>query len=220
MDTGRRQFCKMESKVIYIKVDKNTMIQNKIVYLEDLAKLYCTDKRMLQNLKRQIVFHVPEDKKANYIFSILKLIEFITSIYPDAEVVSLGEKDFILHFEPPKKTIKILEYGKVFIVALMVFCGAAFTIMTFNADASVKDVFDLVYELVKGTKKDGGSILEIAYSIGLPLGIIVFFNHFSKVQLGKDPTPLQVQMRLYEENLDKTLIENASREGKTIDSND
>jgi stage V sporulation protein AA len=102
----------------------------------------------------------------------------------------------------------------------MVFCGAAFTIMTFNADASVKDVFDLIYELVKGTKKDGGSILEIAYSIGLPLGIIVFFNHFSKVQLGKDPTPLQVQMRLYEENLDKTLIENASREGKTIDSND
>jgi stage V sporulation protein AA len=91
--------------------------------------------------------------------------------------------------------------------------------MTFNYDVSVKEVFDLIYEYVKGTKKDGGSILEISYSIGLPLGIMVFFNHFSKIQLGKDPTPLQVQMRLYEENLDKTLIENSNREGNTIDVN-
>jgi stage V sporulation protein AA len=68
-----------------------------------------------------------------------------------------------------------------------------------------------------GNEKNGGSILEISYAIGLPLGIILFFNHFSKIKLGNDPTPMQVQMRLYEEDLDKTLIENASREGKTID---
>ncbi|MDF2609398.1 MAG: stage sporulation protein [Lachnospiraceae bacterium] len=209
----------MENKILYIKIDKNTMVQNKIVYLEDLAKIYSADNRMVQNLKRQIVFHVPEDKKSNYIFSILKLIEFITTIYPEVEVVNLGEKDFILHYEPQKKTVKILQYAKVFVVSFMVFFGAAFTIMTFNYDVSVKEVFDLIYEYVKGTKKDGGSILEISYSIGLPLGIMVFFNHFSKIQLGKDPTPLQVQMRLYEENLDKTLIENSNREGNTIDVN-
>ncbi|MDF2472918.1 MAG: Stage sporulation protein [Anaerocolumna sp.] len=209
----------MENKILYIKIDKNTMVQNKIVYLEDLAKIYSADNRMVQNLKRQIVFHVPEDKKSNYIFSILKLIEYIIMIYPEVEVVNLGEKDFILHYEPPKKTVKILQYAKVFVVSFMVFFGAAFTIMTFNYDVSVKEVFDLIYEYVKGTKKDGGSILEISYSIGLPLGIMVFFNHFSKIQLGKDPTPLQVQMRLYEENLDKTLIENSNREGNTIDVN-
>ena len=35
-----------------------------------------------------------------------------------------------------------------------------------------------------------------------------------KKKIDSDPTPLQVQMRLYEENVNKTVIENASREGR------
>jgi stage V sporulation protein AA len=209
----------MKNNTIYIKVDKNNMVHNKKVYMEDIAKIYSDDKRMANNLKHQIILTVKEDKKVNYIVSILKLVEFIVTLYPDADVVNLGEKDFIIHYEPPKKTIKILEYAKVLVVSLMVFFGSAFTIMTFNTDVNVKEVFDLIYKFVMGNAKEGGSILEISYAIGLPLGIMVFFNHFSKVELGKDPTPLQVQMRLYEENLDKTLIENSNREGNTIDVN-
>jgi stage V sporulation protein AA len=68
-----------------------------------------------------------------------------------------------------------------------------------------------------GTKQVKGSLLEISYAVGLPLGIIIFFNHFSKMKAGKDPTPMQVQLRLYEADLDETLIENKSREGKSID---
>jgi stage V sporulation protein AA len=68
-----------------------------------------------------------------------------------------------------------------------------------------------------GSEKAGGTILEICYSIGIPIGIIVFYNHFSKAKLSNDPTPLKIQMRLYEEDLDKTLIANANREDKIID---
>ncbi len=68
-----------------------------------------------------------------------------------------------------------------------------------------------------GDSKAGGSILEIAYSIGLPIGMIVFFNHFSKLKVKKDPTPIQIEMRLYESDVNKTIIENSSREGETID---
>ena len=32
-----------------------------------------------------------------------------------------------------------------------------------------------------------------------------------------DPTPLEVEMRLYEENISKTLIDNAQRKEKKID---
>lgn len=193
------------------------MVENKTVYLKDVAKLYSTDIKMVNDLYSLVIFEIQSDKKANYIFSILKLIEYMNKLYPDVHITNLGETDFIIHYDPQKPKNIIIEYGKVAVVSLMVFFGAAFTIMTFNEDANVKKVFDIIYKLFLDNKKEGASILEISYSVGLPLGIIIFFNHFSKIKLGNDPTPIQVQMRLYEEDLDKTLIENSSREGKTID---
>ena len=47
----------------------------------------------------------------------------------------------------------------------------------------------------------------------------MFFNHYTKRGLREDPTPVQVEMRIYEEDVNKALIKNASREGKTIDAN-
>ena len=207
----------MDKQNLYIKIDKNNMVKNKTVYLKDAAKLYSTDTKMVNDLYSHVIFEIQSSKKANYIFSILKLIENINKLYPDVHITNLGETDFIIHYDPPKPVNKLLEYGKVVFVSLMVFFGAAFRIMTFNEDANVKEVFYIMYKLIMGNEKDGGSLLEISYAVGLPLGIILFFNHFSKVKLGNDPTPMQVQMRLYEEDLDKSLIENASREGKTID---
>lgn len=193
------------------------MVENKTVYLKDVAKLYSTDIKMVNDLYSLVIFEIQSDKKANYIFSILKLIEYMNKLYPDVHITNLGETDFIIHYDPQKPKNILIEYGKVAVVSLIVFFGAAFTIMTFNEDANVKKVFDIIYKLFLDNKKEGASILEISYSVGLPLGIIIFFNHFSKIKLGNDPTPIQVQMRLYEEDLDKTLIENSSREGKTID---
>lgn len=42
-----------------------------------------------------------------------------------------------------------------------------------------------------------------------------FFHHFAKKQGGADPTPLEVEMRTYEDDVDTTLIESGNRkEGK------
>lgn len=209
----------MKSGYLYIKLNKNNLIQKKIVHIRDVCKLYCYDTKIVEDLYQQIILMIKEDKKTNYIFSILKLIEQITRLYPDLEIKNIGETDFIVEYEPPKKENKIWECIKVFFVACIVFFGAAFTIMTFNEDANVKEVFEIIYKSVTGGKAESGTILEISYAIGLPLGIIIFFNHFSKIKVGNDPTPMQVQMRVYEENLDKTLIENAGREDKSIDVN-
>ena len=104
-------------------------------------------------------------------------------------------------------------------MGLIAFFGAAFTIMTFNEDVSVSDVFDKVYQMVMGTSKQGGTILEISYAAGLPIGILVFYNHFRRRKIKNDPTPIQVEMRTYEEQVNKALISTASREGNTIDVN-
>ena len=70
---------------------------------------------------------------------------------------------------------------------------------------------------VMGTKSDGVTELEIFYCLGLPVGILAFFNHVGKKKITPDPTPIQVQMRKYEQDVDTTFIEEAEREGNSLD---
>ena len=74
-------------------------------------------------------------------------------------------------------------------------------------------MFSEVYRLVMGYEAEGATVLEASYSIGLALGIVVFFNHISSKRLNTDPTPLEVEMRLYEENICKV---NDSSSGSSI----
>ena len=60
-------------------------------------------------------------------------------------------------------------------------------------------------------------MLEVSYSIGIIIGILVFFNHFGKKRFTVDPTPLEVQMRLYENDIQTTLVEDASRRREELD---
>jgi stage V sporulation protein AA len=97
------------------------------------------------------------------------------------------------------------------------FFGTAFTIMAFHNDIGINAVFEKVYEMVMGQPSDGYSILEFSYSVGLAVGITVFFNHIGGRRITKDPTPIEVEMRTYERDVNTALIETAGREGKVKD---
>ena len=89
--------------------------------------------------------------------------------------------------------------------------------MAFHNDININKIFSHVHELVTGYASEGYSILEVSYSIGLAVGIILFFNHVGGRRITKDPTPIEVEMRVYETDVNKALIETADREGKSID---
>ena len=113
--------------------------------------------------------------------------------------------------------VSLLSWLKTAVIAVVSFCGGAFAIMTFNNDANVSDVFGNIYYLATGMESDGVTVLEVSYSIGLAIGILVFFNHFAAWRLTVDPTPIEVEMRLYETNVNQTLIQNDQRKEKGID---
>ncbi|MEE0884349.1 MAG: stage V sporulation protein AA, partial [Faecalimonas sp.] len=57
----------------------------------------------------------------------------------------------------------------------------------------------------------------LGYSVGLVAGILVFFNHFGKKKISVDPTPIEVEMRLYENDIQTTVIAEYSRKGQELD---
>lgn len=202
---------------VYLQLDQCSLVNKRRVQIKDAAKLYSTDAVLAQKIG-ELELWVFSGKKEKRAFSALKVLEIIGAKHPEANVTPLGEIDFIVEYNPKKEGKKNLaELIKVVFVCLTSFFGSAFTIMTFNKDAAVEEVFALIYKLTKGAELNAPAELEIAYSIGLPIGIILFFNHFLRKKIDSDPTPLQVQMREYEKSVNTTIIENAAREGKKED---
>ena len=91
-----------------------------------------------------------------------------------------------------------------------------YTIMAYNNDVGVNELFGKVYELVNNGENN--SILELCYSVGLTFGIAVFYNHFVGKKMSDTPTPVEVQMRSYESDVDTAIVERASRKKEEFDA--
>lgn len=201
-------------KTLYIKGDRDVEVTKPDVTLADLLSMECSDQSLLPKLKTMKILKFKKTGNQRCVISVLKIIACIHGQYPDMEVQNLGETDMIVTYEDQKTPSYAWHLTKTAFVTAVTFCGAAFSIMAFNNDVDVTKLFDQIYHLVTGNKPGGITILEIAYSAGLMIGILIFFNHFGKRRFTVDPTPMEVQMRVYENDIQTTLIENAARKEK------
>lgn len=194
--------------VLYMQIDANIQIKHPHIYLQDIARLSCSDSKILNRLRVMPVINLKPDAPGRYVMSVMDLVDKIQQKEPDLTVTPLGETDFILTYEKPNSQNLIFRWLKIALVCLITFFGAAFSIMTFNADVDVEKLFQQIYFQVTGQNSSGFTPLEIAYSAGLGLGILFFFNHFGHRKITADPTPMQVQMRKYEDDVNTTITEN------------
>ena len=207
----------MATTIIYIKAEQNTEVMEERVSVGDIASVYCGDKVICAKAKAVGVHRFHEKGEKRQVISILKVIELIEKECGDVEIVNLGENDMLIELINVKRHKGFVQWAKLAFVAAASFFGTGFTIMAFHNDIGINKIFEKVYELVMGQPSDGYSILEVSYSIGLATGIILFFNHIGGRRITKDPTPIEVEMRIYEAEVNKALIETADREGKSID---
>lgn len=207
---------------LYLKIGKNVVVTDRRVTLGDVAKMECTDQAALRQIRQKKLysFRAEDDKKKKntlVVFSVLKVIELIHEDYPNLDISNEGESDFIVEYvKSPEKPVW-MNCLKTVILCILIFFGAAFTIMAFNNDVGVTDVFAKFYQQITGMESNGITELEICYSIGLAVGIIVFFNHVGRKKITHDPTPIQIEMRKYETDLDTAFINNAERRGHSVD---
>lgn len=197
---------------LYLQLDKNIEVFHPHIYLQDICKLSCTNPKIQNRLRVMPVANLNPRQYGRYVMSVMDLIELIQKKEPDLDITPIGESDFILTYAKEQTSGAVWRWLKVLFVSLASFFGAAFSIMTFNNDVDVGTLFSNIYTQVTGQPDTGFTILEISYSIGIGLGVLIFFNHFGKMKLSSDPSPMQVQMRLYEDDVDTTIIEQKNRE--------
>lgn len=199
------------SDTLYIQTDENMEVHHSHVYLQDIVKLSCSNSKILNRLRVLPVASLDPKRPGRYVLSAMDLIREIQKKEPDLEITHIGEPSFIITYQTKPNTSTAWCWCKVIFVCLASFFGAAFSIMTFNNDVDVPALFQQITAQVTG--QDGSSFpaLAISYSVGIGLGVLFFFNHFGHIKLTDDPTPMQVQMRLYENDVNTTIIEDQER---------
>ena len=210
-------------ETLYLKGDANVEVTSRAVTLGDIVQMECADPKVVKDLEKLTVFRFPkQDPEMHHgssraVISVLRIIACIHGRFPELEIQNLGETDLIVTFEDQRTAGRFVHWLKAALVVLISFAGSAFSIMAFNNDIDSNRLFGHIYEMVTGTSPQGYTILEVTYSIGIVIGILVFFNHFGRKNFSVDPTPMEVEMRLYETDIQRTLVENYTRRGKTID---
>lgn len=203
------------NETIYIKVPACIEVSDPQVQFSDFLTIYCKNKK-IENAVRSMQFYT-FDKEGQIVVSILKIIEMLQEKYPDIEIDNLGEDDFIIEYAKPGNHAELKELLSTAFICLVAFFGGGYAIMAYNTDVGAKELFVYLSMLFLGNAKQGVLLLSIFYAIGLTLGIILFFNHIGNKKLTKDPTPLEIQMRLYEQDISTTIIKDVSRRQESID---
>ena len=196
---------------IYIKCQRSVEVSDRDVFLSDVAEVYCADKLMEAKMKAVKLYRFPQDEDT-HVLSTLQIVQKMEAVCQDISVEIVGEPDCLVRLGTQKQESRWLLVAKVAFVCLVSFFGTGFTIMAYHNDVGVRELFAEIYELVMNRKPDGINVLEVSYSIGLAVGITVFFNHIGGRKLKKDPTPIEVSIRNYEEDVDKALVEKGERQ--------
>lgn len=199
------------SDTLYIQTDENMEVHHPHVYLQDIVKLSCSNSKILNRLRVLHVASLDPKRPGRYVLSAMDLIREIQKKEPDLEITHIGEPSFIITYQTKSNVSSAWCWCKVIFVCLASFFGAAFSIMTFNNDVDVPALFRQIATQVTGQDGSFFPALAISYSVGIGLGVLFFFNHFGHIKLTDDPTPMQVQMRLYENDVNTTIIEDQER---------
>lgn len=207
----------MHQEVVYIKLEKDVEVTCCDIYLKDLGSLFCKDDTIVKKCETLKICSFRENQTRKVI-SVMKIIEMISDTFPGIRVENIGETDIIIERVKQEKKGKYRKLPKIVFVSLISFFGTAFTIMAFHNDIQIQELFNKVHEMITGRPSSGYSVLEISYSLGLCVGIIVFFNHIGGKRISSDPTPIEVEMRIYEDEVNQTLIDNADRMNIEVDT--
>lgn len=203
MDQGLDQSGASTGPVLYLRLKKQVKIRkDESVTLAKVAD-FIAPPGLEQQLERLVLIQ-PEYQDGNAVLiDMMLIVRKVRELRQDIQIEYFGQPHTLLGIEQSGR-----RFPGVFLLlaCFLLFVGSGLAIMNFHADVSMKEVHQRLYELITGRKTTHPYILQITYSIGIGLGMLIFFNHWFKKKWNEEPSPLEVEMYLYQENVNDVMI--------------
>ncbi|MCU9613761.1 stage V sporulation protein AA [Caldibacillus lycopersici] len=194
---------------IYIRLRHRVEVkENERIRLKDVA-LIIAPENILPTLENLCIYEVTKEDKNTIIIDGMQVIKHITFQTNESEIQLIGPPQTIIEVVYKKSR---LSFPIFLIVWFLLFIGSAFTIMNFHEDVSMQLVHQKLFYLLTGIKDSKPLVFQIPYSIGLGLGMILFFNHVFKKRINEEPSPLEVEMFNYQQAIDQYLVMHENKE--------
>ncbi|GED66596.1 stage V sporulation protein AA [Brevibacillus reuszeri] len=198
-------------EALFLRLRKRLAVKPEaIITLGDICQIYWDGERE-EAIKRMPIYRVEPSDGNLIIIDIMQVIQRLRQVYPEADLDIQGAPQIIVEVQNPRKQANPLL---VAIVWLVLFIGSGLAIMNFHTDVSMPQVHQRIFYLLTGQKNQHPLWLQIPYSIGIGLGMILFFNHIFKKKINEEPSPLEVELFMYQQNLDQYYIQNENKENQ------
>ncbi|MGM0899959.1 stage V sporulation protein AA [Mesobacillus maritimus] len=194
---------------VYIRMRNRVQVKpNESIFLKDIAQIISREE-IHSTLEKLPVHKVSPEDNNIIIIDVMMVVRMITKQFPTVDVQAIGPTQTIIEVMLKKKPV---SYSLFLVVWFLLFIGSAITIMNFHEDVSMQAVHQRIYTMITGKQESKPLLLQIPYSFGLGLGMILFFNHFFKKRINEEPSPLEVEMFKYQQSLDQYVILNENKE--------
>lgn len=204
-------------EIVYIRLRHRVQVKSEsLVNLGQLAQIIAPE-GVLEDLKRINIHQVTPSDKNIIVIDVMTVINEISVNHPYLDIQTIGPVQSIIEVIYEKKKISLPLFIGVW---LLLFIGAAMAIMNFHEDVSMRQVHQTLYHFITGEEDPHPLLFQIPYSFGLGLGMILFFNHIFRKRLNEEPSPLEVEMFNYQQDLDQYVIMHENKESmKRLDDN-
>ncbi|MGN8647121.1 stage V sporulation protein AA [Gracilibacillus sp. HCP3S3_G5_1] len=205
----------MQEEKVYIRLKKKIAVEkNHLITLQDIA-FVTGNIDYLKQLETLKIYQIKEEDNNVSVIDGFHLLDKLVAAYPFLSVELLGGNQVIVEIKKDNKKANIFL---ILLIWLLLCIGSAMAIMNFHYDVSMEEVHQGLYYLLTGERVNKPLWIQIPYSIGLGLGMILFFNHIFKKRFNEEPSPLEVEMFNYQQDLDQYLIYHENVLNKPNDS--
>lgn len=194
---------------LYLRLRKRIGIRpGQTVNLRLAARISCSDS-LLEERLGLLVLHEHKIKDGNrVVIDLMQIVQAIREAEPEVIIEPFGDPEvLVIVSDTPRKP----RFAVLAMTWLLLFFGSGLAIMNFHTDVSMKEVHIRITELVTGKRTEHPLWFQIPYSLGIGLGMLVFFNHLFRKRFNEEPNPLEVELYMYEENVNAYVIADEMR---------
>jgi stage V sporulation protein AA len=173
----------------------------------DIAE-FAGNETLVRKVREIEIARAPHPGRKMYVTAVT-LVGATRTASPDIDLRFLGASECVVEAHPARDRF---ESAKVFTACAVLFIGAALAIMNFHADVEMAVVQTELYYLITGAHASNSLVLHVPYSVGIGLGVALFFNRLTHARVPDDPSPVEVETYLYNKSVDEYLRHKISEE--------
>lgn len=189
---------------VYVRLRRRTVVPPlSLIRLSDVARLVADgglERRLLELPVHRIR---PEDGNL-LVIDMLQIAKVIREAEPGIVIETYGEPHVLVEVAKegvvkPRRLVLVLAW-------VLLFFGSGMTILNFHADVNMPEVQKRVTKLLTGRSDWHPWLFQIPYSIGVGLGMLLFFNRLFRRRPTDEPNPLEIEMFMYQESVNHYVI--------------